>query len=637
MSKKVLMEYKNVKIHSKSEDREGNVYYYCDTNRTELKKVTETKIFEFKDYHYEETPYSIKIKKDKNAEANVIQKKYFRSNYDVTHVELSKLFFNRIDLSKNEIIFENYKEGKDNNIYEFGVSFELIELNAKNSDEKLASGKVKIKLSYYICPECGKELPINFYYESKTKLLGMYVFNDDNNIKLTLMYKQVATHEKLAWVRYYKNMVVYKKKTGKIYKVDNFNFAASKYMKQKYPKIVKEVTFCCAPLLRGQCCRDDDLTKGYQAINNLIIEDLKERTGQDFEYAKSDVKNYRRAEEFSYIYLLQMKRKYNINNIYLAELLLRARQGYGAQGRNLHKYVKNMNEKEMMQFFKVNKKKLKRIDESNHYGTVVTFFDLLDDVNSMNELLEAKRAINVNREEVKYKDFLYQYRKHNTERKFINQLKKVNDHYTITDTVRLFVLIKEKMKDYAVDYSKSIEELHDIFSNDYNKMKHENQKIPQDKAINKIFKDLSYGEITYRAAKDTNELIKIGAFMDICVGGYGKDAVAKKCIIVAGYNSEDKPVTCIELRKHGGKYSLHQVKKRKNKTPKQSECDALNKLFIEHEVTIRTSDIDDNRHNALSESEGEILIAQNPTYSRNIPEELRLEILNEMNVNAEAV
>lgn len=634
MSKTVLQEYKNVKIHSYDEDKDGEKYYYCDTEKIQLEKVTRTKIFEFKDYYYKETTYRIYLKKDRHTNLSILQKQFFTGDYDVTPVKLSKVFFNKIDLSKNEMIFEKKdKYEEDNKIYNLGVSFELIELDTTKADEELASGKIKIELSYYICPNCKKELSLNFYRKSKTKLLGMYVFNDDENIKLTLMYKQLATKGYLSWIRYYKNMIVYKKKTGKIYKVENFNFATSNYMKKKYPKRVKEITFCCAPLLRGEYYRDENLSKGYKAINKLIIEDLKERTGREFEYAESDVKNYRNSEEFSYIYLLQMKRKYNINNIYLAELLLRARQGYGTSPRNLHKHVKNMTEKEMMQFLKVNKKKLKKIDESSHYGTVISFFDLLDDVNSMNELLELKTIMNVDRNESKYKDFLYQYRKHNTERKFLNQIKKVNRFYILKDTVRLFTLIKEKMKDYAVDYNRSIEELHDIFTNDYNKMKHENQKIPKDKAVNKMFNDITYEGITYRAAKDTDELIKIGAFMDICVGGYGKDAVAKRCIIVAGYNSEDKPVTCIELTKSNGKFSLRQVKKRKNKTPKQSECDALNKLFMEHNVIIGTNDINDNRYNSLKEDESEILMIKDPTYSRNIPEEMRVEILNEMNGN----
>lgn len=65
MSKTVLMEYKNKKIHSKDEDMKGNTYYYCDSNRTEIKKVIKTKILEFKDFYYEKNVCTIKIKKDK--------------------------------------------------------------------------------------------------------------------------------------------------------------------------------------------------------------------------------------------------------------------------------------------------------------------------------------------------------------------------------------------------------------------------------------------------------------------------------------------------------------------------------------------------------------------------------------------
>lgn len=641
MSKIVLKEYRNEKIHSRSSDHESKDFDFCDTNVINLEEREEKRCFEFNNFHFNKTYYTLSLSKDKSSFKDVIGNTPY--TFAIAFNDAQAVFekdFNECKINFEKGLLSSYgraktikeKNGEDYSLYSLtnnSIEFYLTEFNIVDEEKELASGKIEIVFKYYVCPICGEKLSKYYFNESKTKTLGAYVFNDEKNIKFTTIKKQIAVHKNLSWVRYYKDMIVYKKETCKIYKVENFNFASSKYLRRKFPKRVKDVTYCCAPILKGEYYNDEMLNSGYKVINKMILEHLEQKNGIQFEYAKSDVTLLRNSEEFSYIYLLQMKNKYNINNIYLANLLLTARRD---SDRNLERIFKGLTEKEMLKILKINKKRLQEIDKNKMYDTVITFFDLLEDVNSMNELLAYDRRYNVDRASAKYKDFLYQYRKNNTERRFLNQIKAVDSNYTLNDTARLFRQIKEKLKDYEVDYSRSISDLHDIFSKDYNKLKHENKKIPGNKAINKMFKDAVCNDITYRPAKDTNELIRIGSFMDICVGGYGERAVRKDCIIVAGYDSNDKPVTCIELDNRNGKFYLCQVKKRKNRTPKQYECDYLNELFIGQDVVINCTDIADNRYNALQENDNEILQERNDlTYSRNIPEEVRLEIMAQNN------
>ena len=185
------------------------------------------------------------------------------------------------------------------------------------------------------------------------------------------------------------------------------------------------------------------------------------------------------------------------------------------------------------------------------------------------------------------------------------------------------------MKDYAVDYSKGIKELHDIFSKDIAKLENPNQKIKKNKDINNMFKNVVINDIKYSMAKDTDELIKIGATMDICVGGYGRDAVSQRCYIVAGYDSTGKAVTCIELVKDKDGFEVVQVKKRKNYLSKASENNALVDLFNKNNVKISTRDLDlSNEYHRLKEDESEHLgKVKHFTYARNVPEEILEEMI----------
>ena len=91
------------------------------------------------------------------------------------------------------------------------VIFKL--LNHNFNDDGTINGEILLTLNYSECPICGE-----FFFEgdlnsdSEDIVLGIYLFDDEENIKVTIMRKEVKVKNALSWNRYYKNMYIYKKK-----------------------------------------------------------------------------------------------------------------------------------------------------------------------------------------------------------------------------------------------------------------------------------------------------------------------------------------------------------------------------------------------------------------------------------------
>lgn len=613
------------RLEAKRKQRESQTY--CDTRPVELEEFSENRIIEFKnikcykgysyinlgegeiDYCHEGNRYL----SDKSFEETLA----ILNTFDLKDFCLSGMYYSKK---------EDYYSLTNRNI-----DYIVRNLTVEEKDNKhYASGTLELVFKYYKCPSCGEILMRDFNLRSQTVMQGIYMYDDEEHIKITYMMKQVASNNQFAWNRYYKNMFIFKKATRKIYKVENFNYAGSKYLRQKHKKSVKEITYSCSKLLTQNYYHsgiERDIIFGSKIFVNMICRYLKQMDENLYNYTESDVNQLHYKFQNEFIYYINIKKTYNINNTLLAKLIYHARKNVP----NTHSVIKNMTEKEIMNYYKVNTKRLKKIEERQCYEKYVLLFDIIDDVNNLNALIDKSMNYNLERHTAKYKDFIYNYRKNNTEKRFVNQLTNVGDSYYITDACDLFKTIKSKIKDYNVDYSRTIRDLHDIFSRDYNKLRHENKEIKPCPKLIKIFKDVNINNITYRMPKETDELVRVGAFMDICVGGYGNRAANQECYIVVGYNSEDKPVTCIEFRKNGSVFSLQQVKKRKNHTPKESEKNALLKLFEDNKIEIETNDLSDNRWNKLKEDDSEIIGERKTfTYAVAVPEEMRQELLGEV-------
>jgi ribosomal protein S27AE len=142
---------------------------------------------------------------------------------------------------------------------------------------------------------------------------------------------------------------------------------------------------------------------------------------------------------------------------------------------------------------------------------------------------------------------------------FCNRIENAS-YFTFIDSLRLINRIYKRKNDYEFNFKSQFSEMHDFLSTEYSKLKNENQIIEYNEEDHEI--EGKFGELTFKLAKDTHELIDVGTYMHICVGGYGDDAVDKILNIAIAINDEGIPIICIEMCKDY--YKLKQTKLYRN-------------------------------------------------------------------------
>ena len=119
-------------------------------------------------------------------------------------------------------------------------------------------------------------------------------------------------------------------------------------------------------------------------------------------------------------------------------------------------------------------------------------------------------------------------------------------HY-LYDSAKMYSDFKNQgmvIKEYFTD---NIKKIHDRLSLDYPKIQYANVNIPYKESAKRY--NMMVNGFTFNLAKDTNELIKIGQDLKICVGGYREQAINSTSIIISMKDDKDNYVGCIELTK----------------------------------------------------------------------------------------
>jgi hypothetical protein len=121
-----------------------------------------------------------------------------------------------------------------------------------------------------------------------------------------------------------------------------------------------------------------------------------------------------------------------------------------------------------------------------------------------------------------------------------------NAYGSLHDLIRFYDELQHCDFDFSRNYS--IDELHLYLAGAVAVKKTQNRKIGY--ADKELSLEVSDDTFALFLAQDTHELISIGAYMGLCVGGYVDKAVSKRSTIFVLRKLEDnKPVGCIELRK----------------------------------------------------------------------------------------
>lgn len=180
------------------------------------------------------------------------------------------------------------------------------------------------------------------------------------------------------------------------------------------------------------------------------------------------------------------------------------------------------------------------------------------------------------------------------ENSLCNKLVK-NNIYTICDIGRNIKLIKSLKPDYKFNLKMDYQELHDILSKEYNKLTHENHELIYSEEELKL--EGQYGDLNFKFAKDTYELIDVGTYMNICVGSYGTSAISKRCNIMVAKNDKDEPIICIELDPNC--FKIRQTKLKFNHNMRENyenmyEFKAIKEWINNNTFYIETYDLPDN-------------------------------------------
>lgn len=648
MEKIAIKPYKNVRIHQK-------VYtdiekHYCDNYLT---KFEETKM-SFK------KKVRLKVQEDFfKTGVSTCGDKYPDFLIDICDPDSFKEFFETADLNDycfriNSLLLKNVMDNTLNTseavkkeddrvmIYYHDISYVSI------NGEHYIDCVMEIKKVFLYCPVCKSYFKRLSTVSKNTKLkesLGTYVYNNKESIKKSYIYKELWYSNKGVHKRYYKDLIVYNKVTNKMYQISNLFISGDDVLKKRNPQKIKIINL-------KDNFYEYNHTYEDKIFYSLIFLNLKNRFGQTFDYTISDLKmlinqsienkNSELAKRKEYklsfstncsnnitflnnnnditelknttsswtrqsIYdildfsltdlqrILFIKETLGINNTLLAILIL---DNYHSDNRILSK-LKNKSQKEIMKYYKMNNKKLHNLMflREGYRRTYCFFNKYIDDVNNLDKLMKKGGNISIKIDEPQYKDFMFQYIKHNSKERVINQLMKT-DTYILHDTIRMFITLRKHNKKYMCNFKLSIQELHDTFSKDEMKISKPNLKIRENKDLIELFDNISVPGIKYSQPLETYELVNVGSYMDICVGGYDEDAATQKCYIVVGYDKNELPVTCIELRKlkkdnpsDKDLFAVRQVKKKFNNRPKEEEADILMKHFIEAEYVINTRDL----------------------------------------------
>lgn len=560
-----------------------------------------------------------------NIMDNTIKNFYMVNSGDLLYVELENDFKYYLDKISNSI------EEKKMDMDEILSKDEFIFVTAKIT-----------RISFY-CPECNTRMfcKQNTCKDVAKVLTSATIFDDDDKISLSLTFLEKDVRFKVVWMRSYRKKFVFNKNTLITYMISGLGEKGNKALlsKNKSGAVIVRVKshekFFSLGNIGGTRAKDHYLNA---LVSFLEYRDnyLKDLLGKEYEYAAKDIKAMEDSfyieeeEELASWYASNLeerkeiikyntvynhlidKKRYGFNNFYMESLI----EAVKVIRPSLMKDIRGKSEKEILKFFKLRKKDLKYFVGWNKNYTDHTpgnslvkakineiylkVFGLIDDINFCQRLFKSLIIDDID------KKFYISYYKMNipirllkilrrnmSERRFVRFIEKSADQNNwywqdaYSDYSRLG---KAKKK---VDFSKmdNIIQLHDLCSSLYRKIRHENKVIPEEKALKDIF-DKSYvfnNEITYSLAKDTHELIDVGAFMNICVGGYDYRVMNKESFIVVGYDNEHNPVTCIEINPMENdffaKYKVNQVKKKYNSHASFEEQKFLiEEIFIKNNI-----------------------------------------------------
>lgn len=437
--------------------------------------------------------------------------------------------------------------------------------------------KYKFRIQLFVCEICGELVDPSYNNSARiVETLRRDLFFNENSIKCNMLIVDIIYTKNLALFCYYDSGTVFKKDTKVTYEYKNQHKFGSKSLFKKRPAKFYNNSYL------------DNLDS-----MNLVIAKYLETSSMQYNYVVKDLAHAEGTplyiSSLHRIYLtFYIKNVFKIESTYLASFLLKIRR----KDKNTYNRLRGKSEKEILKILNLNSKNLLNIYNKNIDGRFISLYLLcykhIKNKDSINKLIEDNhynRYFDLNRDFKECYDLVKEFFNNKNETILINSILKHPTEFL--DTLNMIGALKENELDFTIDYTKSILNIHNEASIAFHKHSNENLEIPTEEFILNSFEGVKFNDLTLKAAKETQELFVAGSMMSICVGSYSSLAVQKDCFIVIGYNKDNYPELCIELRKNGDKYAVVQVKEKFNNNLSNENKikfkDLLNSLDIEND------------------------------------------------------
>lgn len=340
--------------------------------------------------------------------------------------------------------------------------------------------------------------------------------------------------------------------------------------------------------------------ENFLGLSRLLNKKMQEKFGFPVKSLKDYYKEFCETEDrenfihqdlFDFTLLANYLRLPNINTFHFRNLL--KNQGVYLREKPFNRLLREVRPSStnpigdfIKAFRSINTKSIRKII-MNDLGLVIPLYQFrhIKDVNGLRRLVEHFQELRFCSYNEYIANFIKVMLKKAPENIVVNKLLKCSYHYLI-DTSRMYFLNLEMKPGYDFDIKLNLEELHDIFFKDYNKLSKHNLNLEYTDKEKEIECDIDGYE--FRLARDTHELIDVGSAMHICVGSYGDRAYQKQLHIVVAYK-DNEPIICFELS--SDMKTILQAKLKHNRRPKDELFELCMKFVEMKNLEIRTTDL----------------------------------------------
>lgn len=445
--------------------------------------------------------------------------------------------------------FRYYTHKRLNEVYDHGDNRSYLK------NKKTYADRLYKEVHCFICPTCGSKYARNkvLYFETKQQhdmcyRYGVQVLKEPGKngmmVKLIVLYIEYGVWNDHLIIKRFREKITFNADTGYTYMLKKKYFTINRVPKgapMKNISYMNEMTL--SSLLHSEKPEYED---AYHALYNALYAE-KERVlghkpdGYDKELSVNDLANRR-------IHYLSLLNRFPNIPFHMSARFITEVEAYGCFISNKKVRKVNMREDDWAKTFaeayqleptKFVKRLIRSGKHPQYIKAIKTAFNEPNNVAKLVNSAYSDMTQDVFESDF-IKDTIALCGETGAANKLINDAR--NIHY-LRDTINMYKRAKEVLGKY--DIRGTIMEVHDKLSADYRKLQNANVAIKHEEKAYALECFNDKYDLTF--AKDTHELIDIGATMHICVGSYGDSALSKRCNIMVVRNKKGHPLVCIEL------------------------------------------------------------------------------------------